>query len=43
MSKIRITQTNGASAKDISAAIGRFLEQQEEKKSEKPKGEKEEK
>ena len=29
--KILITQTNGASAKDISAAIGKFLEQQGKK------------
>lgn len=30
MAKIKITQTNGASAEDISDAIGQFLEQQEE-------------
>lgn len=35
MAKIKITETNGASAKDISDAIGRFLEQQEEKVKEK--------
>lgn len=29
MSKIKITETNGASAEDISAAIGEFLAQQE--------------
>lgn len=29
MSKIKITETNGASAEDISAAIGEFLKQQE--------------
>lgn len=29
MAKIKITQTNGASAEDISDAIGQFLEQQE--------------
>ena len=28
MSKIKITETNGASAEDISAAIGEFLKQQ---------------
>lgn len=32
MSKIKITETNGASAEDISAAIGEFLEKQENKK-----------
>ena len=32
MAKIKITETNGASAEDISAAIGEFLEQQELKK-----------
>ena len=31
MAKIKITETNGASAKDISDAIGKFLEQQAEK------------
>lgn len=31
MAKVRITQTNGASAEDISAAIGEFLKQQEQK------------
>lgn len=30
MSKILITQTNGASAEDISNAIGEFLKQREE-------------
>ena len=35
MGKVLITQTNGASAKDISDAIGKFLEQQEEKKEDK--------
>lgn len=33
MAKIKITETNGASAKDISDAIGKFLEDQ--KKTEK--------
>lgn len=28
MAKIKITETNGASAKDISDAIGKFLEDQ---------------
>lgn len=32
MAKIKITETNGASAADISAAIGKFLEQMAEKK-----------
>lgn len=32
MAKIKITQTNGASAEDISDAIGQFLEQQEKEK-----------
>ena len=31
MAKIKITETNGASAEDISDAIGRFLAQQAEK------------
>ena len=31
MSKVLITQTNGATAEDISAAIGEFLSQQEKK------------
>lgn len=35
MAKIKITKTNGASAEDISDAIGQFLEQQE-KEQEKP-------
>lgn len=35
MSKILITQTNGASAEDISDAIGEFLKQREEKGDEK--------
>ena len=30
MSKILITQTNGATAEDISDAIGEFLKQREE-------------
>lgn len=30
MAKVKITETNGASAKDISDAIGQFLAQQEE-------------
>ena len=34
MAKIKITETNGASAEDISDAIGKFLEQQEKKKDE---------
>lgn len=34
MSKIKITETNGASAEDISAAIGEFLKKQENKKKE---------
>lgn len=40
MGKILITQTNGASAEDISDAIGKFLEQQKPKgkKSKKPAG-----
>ena len=38
MAKIKITETNGASAEDISAAIGEFL-QQLEKESQKEKGE----
>lgn len=29
MAKIKITETNGASAEDISAAIGEFLDKQE--------------
>lgn len=33
MSKIKITETNGASAEDISAAIGEFLAQQENEAS----------
>lgn len=32
MAKKRITLTNGASAEDISAAIGEFLAQQENEK-----------
>ena len=32
MAKIKITETNGASAEDISEAIGRFLAQQEKEK-----------
>ena len=31
MAKIKITETNGASAKDISDAIGEFLKNQEKK------------
>ena len=31
MAKVKITETNGASAEDISAAIGEFLKQQEQK------------
>ena len=31
MAKIKITETNGASAKDISDAIGQFLDQLETK------------
>lgn len=38
MAKIKITETNGASAEDISAAIGEFLDKQE-KDSPKNKGE----
>ena len=38
MAKIKITETNGASAEDISAAIGEFLKQLE-KESQKEKGE----
>jgi len=34
MARIKITETNGATAEDISAAIGEFLEQQNGKKSE---------
>lgn len=34
MAKIKITETNGASAEDISAAIGEFLEQQNKKEKE---------
>ena len=34
MAKIKITETNGASAEDISDAIGKFLEQQGKKKDE---------
>ena len=37
MDKIRITMTNGASAKDISDAIGQFLDQQEDEKASKEK------
>lgn len=32
MAKIKITETNGATAEDISEAIGKFLEQRETKK-----------
>ena len=32
MPKIKITETNGATAEDISAAIGQFLEQQNQEK-----------
>ena len=32
MAKIKITETNGATAEDISEAIGKFLEQQAAKK-----------
>ena len=35
MSKELITQTNGASAEDISAAIGEFLKQREEQEDKK--------
>ena len=35
MAKELITQTNGASAEDISNAIGEFLKQREEKEEEK--------
>lgn len=35
MAKIKITETNGASAKDISDAIGEFLAQQEGQDKEK--------
>ena len=35
MPKELITQTNGATAEDISAAIGEFLEQRKEKEEEK--------
>lgn len=35
MAKIKITETNGASAEDISAAIGQFLEQQDKKSGKK--------
>ena len=35
MAKIKITETNGASAEDISAAIGEFLKQQEQQKGQK--------
>ena len=31
MAKVKITETNGASAEDISAAIGEFLKQQGQK------------
>ena len=41
MAKIKITETNGASAEDISAAIGKFLEQQGKEKEETPKSDKE--
>ena len=34
MAKVKITETNGASAKDISDAIGKFLEEQEKKAAE---------
>ena len=37
MAKIKITETNGATAKDISDAIGKFLEQQEEESSDNKK------
>lgn len=37
MAKKRITLTNGASAEDISAAIGEFLEQQEKKDADEEK------
>lgn len=39
MAKIKITETNGASAEDISAAIGEFLAQQEESDKDADKGE----
>ena len=35
MGKIKITETNGATAEDISAAIGEFLKQQENTKDDK--------
>jgi hypothetical protein len=41
MSKTLITQTNGATAEDISAAIGAFLEQQGKKEPEEAKEAKE--
>lgn len=41
MAKIKITETNGASAEDISEAIGRFLDQQEQKKETKDESEEE--
>lgn len=34
MAKIKITETNGASAKDISDAIGRFLKDSENQANE---------
>lgn len=40
MAKIKITETNGASAEDISAAIGEFLEQQKKEKDDAPKSDK---
>jgi hypothetical protein len=42
MAKIKITETNGASAEDISEAIGKFLEQQKGKEAEEaPKSDRE--
>ncbi len=43
MAKIKITETNGASAEDISDAIGKFLEQQANEKKDEEKAPKSEK
>lgn len=42
MARIKITETNGATAKDISDAIGAFLEQYEQEEDENSKDEIEE-
>lgn len=41
MAKIKITETNGASAEDISDAIGEFLKQRQEEGEEPESEEKE--